>query len=55
MACPESMQFFQFDSKGNMFVYAPGAGCTGEAKLVALEMNLYSQIALNGNRGKVPY
>ena len=34
MACPESTQFFQFDNKGNMYVYAPGAGCMGEAKLV---------------------
>ena len=31
---PESKQFFQFDSKGNMYIYAPGVGCTGEAKLV---------------------
>ena len=35
MAHPESTQFFQFDSKGNMYVYAPGAGCSGDAKLVA--------------------
>ena len=35
MAKPESTQFFQFDSKGNMYIYAPGAGCMGDAKLVA--------------------
>ena len=34
LAQSESVQFFQFDSEGNMFVFAPGAGCTGEAKLV---------------------
>ena len=34
LACPKTMQFFQFDSKGNMYVYAPGAGCSGDAKLV---------------------
>ena len=34
MALADSTQFFQFDSKGNMYIYAPGAGCTGEAKLV---------------------
>ena len=31
---PEAVQFFQFDSQGNMFIFAPGAGCTGECKLV---------------------
>ena len=30
----ESVQFFQFDSDGNMYIFEPGAGCTGEAKLV---------------------
>ena len=35
MAHPESTQFFQFDSKGNTYVYVPGAGCSGDAKLVA--------------------
>ena len=34
MAESESVQFFQFDQDGNMFIFAPGAGCTGEAKLV---------------------
>ena len=34
LACPKTTQFFQFDSKGNMYVYAPGAGCSGDAKLV---------------------
>ena len=28
------MQYFQFDSEGNMYVYRPGAGCSGIAKLV---------------------
>ena len=30
----ESTQFFQFDSHGNMYIFAPGAGCTGPTKLV---------------------
>ena len=30
----ESVQFFQFDSEGNMYMFAPGAGCTGVIKLV---------------------
>ena len=25
---------FQFNSDGNMFIFAPGAWCTGKAKLV---------------------
>ena len=28
------MQFFQFDREGNMYVFAPGAGCTGPTRLV---------------------
>ena len=35
MALAESTQFFQFDSKGNMYVYAPGDGSSGDNKLVA--------------------
>ena len=31
---PETTQFFQFDQKGNMYVFAPGAGCTGAMRLV---------------------
>ena len=34
MADVESVQFFQFDQQGNMYVFAPGAGCMGESKLV---------------------
>ena len=34
MAEVESVQYFQFDQQGNMYVFAPGAGCTGESKLV---------------------
>ena len=34
IAALESVQFFQFDKDGNMYVFEPGAGCTGEAKLV---------------------
>ena len=35
MANSDSTQFFQLDAKGNMYIYAPGAGCMGDAKLVA--------------------
>ena len=35
MARPDSVQYFQFDSKGNMYIYAPGAEYTGEAKFMA--------------------
>ena len=31
---PESVQYFQFDSDGNIYVYCPGAGFSGIAKLV---------------------
>ena len=34
MSASESTQFFQFDKEGNMYVFAPGAGCTGPTKLV---------------------
>ena len=34
MSKPESVQYFQFDEAGNMYVFAPGAGCSGDAKLV---------------------
>ena len=26
--------FFQFDQEGNMYVFEPGAGCSGDARLV---------------------
>ena len=32
---PESVQYFQFDSHGNMYIFAPGAGCSGEPKFVS--------------------
>ena len=34
LAAPESVQYFQFDSEGNMFVFEPGAGCSGPSRLV---------------------
>ena len=34
MAESESVQYFQFDEQGNMFVFAPGAGMTGNVTLV---------------------
>ena len=43
LAKPEDVQYFQFDKDGNMFIYEPGAGCTGVPKLVppGEELNLY--------------
>ena len=31
----ENVQYFQFDKYGNMYVYEPGSGFSGESKLVA--------------------
>ena len=31
---PETVQYFQFDEEGNMFIYEAAAGCTGTPKLV---------------------
>ena len=33
MSAPETVQYFQFDSDGNMFIFAPGSGCSGPTKL----------------------
>ena len=30
----EDVQYFQFDSDGNMYVYEGGAGCTGHVRKV---------------------
>ena len=30
LKCTESVQCFQFDKDGNMFIFPPGSGCTGE-------------------------
>ena len=34
MAQAEDVQYFQFDQHGNMYIFEPGAGCTGVPKLV---------------------
>ena len=34
LACSEDVQFFQFDSSGNMYVFPLGSGCTGIPRLV---------------------
>ena len=34
MACSEDVQYFQFDKDGNMLVYEPGSGFSGECHLV---------------------
>ena len=34
MVSSESVQYFQFDNDGNMFVFEPGAGFSGQCKHV---------------------
>ena len=34
MACPETVQFFQFDKEGNMYIFPPRTGCNGVPKFV---------------------
>ena len=34
MAQSESVQYFQFDKEGNMFVFPPGSGFSGKPRLV---------------------
>ena len=34
MSQPETVQYFQFDKEGNMFIYPAGAGINGIPKLV---------------------
>ena len=34
MCSSEPVQYFKFDQDGNMYMYEPGAGFSGEAKLV---------------------
>ena len=34
MAQSESVQYFQFNNEGNMYIFEPGAGFTGECKWV---------------------
>ena len=34
MVTSESIQYFQFDNEGNMYIYPAGSGCTGVPKLV---------------------
>ena len=35
LAKPEDVQYFKFDELGNMYVYEPGAGCSGLAEKVS--------------------
>ena len=34
MVASESVQYFQFDQQGNMYIFEPGAGFSGNATLV---------------------
>ena len=48
MAQCEDVQYFQFDQEGNMFIYEPGAGCTGVPRKVEpgeeLHLNSWSEV-----------
>ena len=46
----ETVQYFQFDNEGNMYIFAPGTGCTGESKLVKPgdELIFFSSSPSNG-------
>ena len=46
MVCSESVQYFQFNAEGNLFVYEPGAGFSGNCVRVepGFEMHDVSQI-----------
>ena len=47
---PESVQYFQFDKDGNMFIFAPGSGCSGEVELVRPGDELpFGQSNIEGN------
>ena len=46
--------FFQFDQQGNMYVFEPGAGCTGNVTLVKpgdeLILTIILQVTLQENK-----
>ena len=43
------VQYFQFDSAENMYIFAPGAGCTGETKIVRPGDELFLASSCNPN------
>ena len=43
IAKPEDVQYFQFDSEGNMFIFEPGAGCTGNVRKVSPGEELFNE------------
>ena len=45
LAASEDVQYFQFDSEGNMFIFEPGSGFSGPAVKVepGFEMQTYTQ------------
>ena len=51
LACSESVQYFQFDSEGNLYVFEPGAGSTGPCVKVepGFEMGDVSQASILGS------
>ena len=60
---PESVQYFQFDSDGNMYVYPAGSGFSGVPRLVhpseelcftnesKISNDLESQVSLDVSQG----
>ena len=55
LTCSESVQYFQFDSEGNMFIFQPASGFTGPSLKVepGFEMGKYSQEKLFHDSGVV--
>ena len=51
LACSEGVQYFQFDSQGNLYVFEPGVGCSGPCVKVepGFEMKEISQISTFSN------
>ena len=47
MAQSEDVQYFQFDSEGNMYIYEGGAGCTGIPRKVAPGEELHLSNGVN--------
>ena len=48
------MQYFQFDEYGNMYVYEPGSGLPGEAKLVEPGFE-WSELSCSGETSVFDY
>ena len=51
LCASETVQYFQFDEHGNMYVYEPGAGCTGKCTMVKPGDELFSN-SMNSSNDK---